>query len=495
MHARRLQKSRPPVQSLRTSKRGHDSCGARRFAFSLSVQKPRPGPPGTGPYALKRELGTWSVVALVISEVVAVGIFLTPATMARTLGSPFWLLVVWLIMGLMALSGALCYGELAARLPRAGGGYVYLREAYGRPVAFLYGWKCLLVMDPGITAALAVGLSSYVGYLGLTTPNETKAVAIVAIVLAAIANGFGVGLVARALQWLTAFKLGALALLVVLALSLGRGHWSNLVPFVAQHAGAEPLPAALAPAFVGAFFAFGGWWEIGKLAGETRDPTRTMPRGLALGVVAVLSIYIVTSAVFLYLVPLEHVTTSEAFAAQAGEALFGRAGGRMFALIVIIAVLGSLLALLMALPRVYYAMAQDGVFLRAVGEISPRFGTPARAIAIQATLASILVLFGTFDQIVTYFVFVTVAFVGLTVGALIVLRRRRGNDAPYRTPWYPVTPVVFLVLVVATLLLLAGHSPRQAALGVGIVALGIPVYALTLRGKNSFASSHPGISD
>lgn len=444
---------------------------------------------------LKRELGTWSVVALVISEVVAVGIFLTPATMARTLGSPFWLLVVWLVMGAMALSGALCYGELAARLPRAGGGYVYLREAYGRPVAFLYGWKCLLVMDPGITAALAVGLSSYVAYLGVVPPDATRAVAIAAIVLAAVANLFGVGRVGRALEWLTAFKLGAIALLVLLTTVLGRGHWSYLLPFVAQRSGSVPLPAALAPAFVGAFFAFGGWWEIGKLAGEVRDPARTMPRGLAVGVLAVLAIYIVTSAVFLSLVPLEHVETSEAFAAQAGEALFGRAGGTMFASIVIIAVFGSLLALLMALPRVYYAMAQDGVFLRAVGEISPRFGTPVRAIAIQATLASILVLLGTFDQIVTYFVFVTVAFVGLTVGGLIVLRRRHGGDAPYRTPLYPVTPIVFLVLVVATLLLLAGHSPRQAVLGIAMVGLGIPVYALTLRMKADAVAPNVGDPD
>lgn len=450
--------------------------------------------PDTQRTALKRELGVWSVVALVISEVVAIGIFLTPATMARTLGSPFWLLLVWLIMGAMALSGALCYGELAARLPRAGGGYVYLREAYGRPLAFLYGWKCLLVMDPGITAALAVGLSSYVTYVVPLTPNEAKAVAVGAIVLAAMANIFGVGLVARALRWLTAFKLGTLALLMVLALSLGRGQWANFLPFVAQRPGAEAMPGALAPAFVGAFFAFGGWWEIGKLAGETRDPARTMPRGLGLGVLAVLVTYIATSAVFLLLVPLEQVTTSEAFAAQAGEALFGRAGGSMFAAIVIIAVLGSLLALLMALPRVYYAMAQDGVFLRMVGDISPRFGTPARAIAIQATLASILVLLGTFDQIVTYFVFVTVVFVGLTVAALIVLRRRRGNDAPYRVPWYPLTPVVFLVLVAAMLLLLAAHSPRQAALGVGVVGLGIPVYALAFRARaDSLASTSGGV--
>ena len=432
---------------------------------------------------LKRELGTWAVVALVISEVVAVGVFLTPATMARTLGSPFWLLLIWLTMGVMALSGALCYGELAARLPKAGGGYVYLREAYGRPLAFLYGWKCLLVMDPGITAALAVGLSSYVGYLGLLTPNGTKAIAIGAIVLAAIANLVGVRFVARALEWLTAFKLGALALLVVASLSVGSGHWSNLIPFVAQRPGSEPLPGALAPAFVGAFFAFGGWWEIGKLAGEARDPARTMPRGLAVGVLAVLVIYIVTSAVFLYAVPLEQVTTSQAFAAQAGQALFGRSGGSLFALTVIVAVFGSLLALLMALPRVYYAMAKDGVFLRAVGVVSPRTGTPTRAIVIQATLASALVLLGTFDQIVTYFVFVTVAFVGLTVGGLMVLRHRSGQDAPYRTPGYPVTPLVFLLLVATTLFLLAGHNPRQAVLGVGIVGLGIPVYAFTLRGR------------
>ena len=433
--------------------------------------------------SLKRELGTWSVVALVISEVVAVGVFLTPATMARTLGSPFWLLLIWLTMGVMALSGALCYGELAARLPRAGGGYVYLREAYGRPLAFLYGWKCLLVMDPGITAALAVGLSSYVGYLGLLTPNGTKVIAVGAIILAAIANLVGVRFVALALEWLTAFKLGALALLVVASLSVGSGHWSNLIPFVAQRTGSEPLPGALAPAFVGAFFAFGGWWEIGKLAGEARDPARTMPRGLAIGVLTVLVIYIVTSAVFLYAVPLEQVTTSQAFAAQAGQALFGRSGGALFALIVIIAVFGSLLALLMALPRVYYAMAKDGVFLRTVGALSPRTGIPTRAIAIQATLASILVLLGTFDQIVTYFVFVTVAFVGLTVGGLMVLRRRSGHDAPYRTPGYPVTPLVFLLLVATTLVLLAGHNPRQAAFGVGIVALGIPVYAFTLRAR------------
>ncbi|HVH11345.1 MAG TPA: amino acid permease, partial [Gemmatimonadales bacterium] len=269
--------------------------------------------------------------------------------------------------------------------------------------------------------------------------------------------------------------------IAVLALVLRLGSWSHFVPFVAQRPGADPLPGALAPGLVGAFFAFGGWWEIAKLAGETRDPGRTLPRALALGVAAVTVVYLLTSAVFVYLVPLEQVKSGEAFAAQAGEALFGLAGGRVFAGIVILAVLGSLLALLMALPRVYYAMARDGVFFQGVAAVHPRTGTPARAIALQAALASLMVVVGTFNQILSYFVFITVLFVGLTVAGLFALRRRDPNVAPYRTPGYPITPVIFLALVAVLLVLLAGHNPAQAVLGVGIVGLGLPVYLFAFR--------------
>jgi basic amino acid/polyamine antiporter, APA family len=433
--------------------------------------------------SLTRQLGVGAVTALVIGEVIAVGIFLTPAGMARSLGSPFWLLVVWLVMAGMALAGALCYGELAARFPEAGGGYVYLREAYGPAVAFLYGWKCMLVMDPGITAALAVGLASYVAYIVPLSAGAQKIVAVLTIAGLAGVNVIGVRLGARVMQWFTALKLGALALIAVLALALRAGHWSNFVPFVAQHPGSDPLPGALAPALVGAFFAFGGWWEISKLAGEARDPERTVPRALALGVAAVAGVYILTSAVFLYLVPLEQVTSGETFAAQVGTVLFGAAGGKIFAAIVIIAVLGSLLALLMALPRVYYAMAGDGVFFKAVAAVHPRFGTPARAIAIQASLASVLVLSGSFNGIVAYFIFVTVLFLALTVAGLFVIRRRSAQPATsrYRTPGYPLTPILFLALVAVLLFLLAGHNPLQAALGLGIVGLGAPVYYWLFR--------------
>ena len=447
--------------------------------------------PTTHRAALTRQLGLASVTALVIGEVIGVGIFLTPASMARSLGSPFWLLVVWLVMGAMALSGALCYGELAARFPEAGVGYVYLRRAFGPGVAFLYGWKCLLVMDPGITAAVAVGLASYVGYVVKLSGAGLKVVAIGAILVLAAVNIAGLRLGAGLMRWLTAFKLGALGFIVVLALALALGDWANFVPFVAQRVGSDPLPGALAPALVGAFFAFGGWWEVGKLAGEATDPGRTLPRALAIGVATVTAVYILTSAVFLYLVPLERVTSGETFAAQAGEALFGRAGGRVFAGVVIVAVLGSLMALLMALPRLYYAMARDGVFFKAVAAVHPRFGTPARAIVLQAALASLLVALGTFQQIVSYFIFITVLFVALTVAALFPLRRRAGADGGYRTPGYPVTPVVFLVLVAGLLILLAGHNPLQAALGAGIVGLGAPVYFFVVRRRLTSEGTGP----
>jgi APA family basic amino acid/polyamine antiporter len=430
---------------------------------------------------LKRQLGLRTATALIVGEVIAVGIFLTPAGMAKSLGSPVWLLIVWLIMGGMALCGALCYGELAARFPEAGGGYVYLREAYGRPVAFLYGWMALLVMDPGITAALAVGMAGYVGYIFNLSAVALKAVAIAAIVFVALVNIRGVRLGGGLIRWLTILKLGLLGLVIVWGFGSQAGHWSNFTPLVAQRPGSEALLGALAGGLVGAFFSFGGWWDLSKLGGEVRDPERTLPRALIYGVTILTVVYILTSAAFIYLVPLEQVTSAETFAAQAGEILFGRMGGQVLSSIVIVAVLGSLAAVVMSAPRVYFAMARDGLFIPAAASIHPRFQTPARAIAIQAVLASLLVLVGTFNTIISYFVFVVVIFIALTVAALFVLRRRAPDAVRYRTPGYPVTPLVFLLLIALLLFLLGGHNPKQALLGVGVVALGLPVYYLMFR--------------
>lgn len=434
---------------------------------------------------LKRQIGARTATALVVGEVIAVGIFLTPAGMAKSLGSPFWLLLVWLAMGAMAACGALCYGELAARYPEAGGGYVYLREAYGRPLAFLYGWMALLVMDPGLTAALAIGMASYAGYIFRLSPIGIKAVAIGVIVLLAAINIRGVRLGGALLRWLTILKLGLLFFLLLWGFGFRLGQWSNFVPFIAQRPHSDPLLGALAGGLVAAFFSFGGWWDVTKVAGEVRDPARTLPRALLSGVVVVTLVYILTSAVFLYLVPLSAVSSGETFAAQAGEVLFGKVGGQVFSAIVVIAVLGSLAAIIMSAPRVYFAMARDSLFIPAVATLHPRFGTPARAIALQALLASILVMLGRFNEIISYFIFVVVIFVALTVASLFVLRGKPSSSVAYRTPGYPVTPIAFLLLVSLLLFLLASSNPTQSFLGVGVVLLGVPVYYLLFRDRSA----------
>ena len=405
--------------------------------------------------------------------------------MAKSLGSPFWLLVVWLLMGAMALCGALCYGELAARFPEAGGAYVYLREAFGPTVAFLYGWMALAVMDPGLTAALAVGLTSYVSYIQPLSPWMMKIVAISSIAFLAFINILGVRIGGSFIRWLTILKMILLLSVLVWGFASQRGDWANFTPFVDQRPGSAAFIVAISGGLVAAFFSFGGWWDLSKVAGEVRDPEFTLPRALVIGVAVLTLVYILTTAVFIYLVPLDQVTSGETFAAQVGEVLFGTAGGKLFAAIVVIAVFGSLGAVIMSAPRVYFALARDGLFVPWAAELHPRFATPARAIGIQAVLASFLVVIGTFNTIISYFIFVVVIFLALTVVGLFVLRRREPTRVHFKTPGYPVTPVVFLILITVLLVLLGGKNPREAFAGVGVVALGLPIYYLVFRRKYS----------
>jgi APA family basic amino acid/polyamine antiporter len=348
----------------------------------------------------------------------------------------------------------------------------------------MYGWMALLVMDPGLTAALAVGLASYVGYNIHLSSAGVKLVAISTILLVAAANVRGVRIGARLVRWLTFLKLALLGFLLLWGFGFQLGDWSNFEPLIAQRANSSPLIPALAGGLLGAFFSFGGWWDVSKVAGEVRNPAYTLPRALAYGVVIVTLVYILTSAVFMYLVPLDRVTSGETFAAQAGEVLFGQVGARIFSFVVIVAALGSLAAVIMSAPRVYFAMARDGLFIPALAVIHPRYETPARATALQAILASLLVLLADFSRIVSYFVFVVVIFIGLTVASLFVFRRRRNRFPAYVTAGYPVTPIVFLILIILLLVLLGANNLEQSLKGLGVVLLGLPVYYF-LYGRQS----------
>lgn len=401
------------------------------------------------------------------------GIFLTPAGLAGSLASPALVFATWAFMGTAAVCGALCFGELAARYPEAGGSYVYLREAFGPAVAFLYGWKCLLVMDPGLTAALAAGFGAYATEVVPGLPPRGLALGAIAVI--AVFNVLGVRPAAAVGHGLALAKIALLVGLVGWGFLSGAGDMAHFSPFLERRVGASPLVPALAGGLVLAFFSFGGWWEAAKLAGEVREPRRSLPRALVLGVGAVTLLYLAVSAVFIYLVPIERGASPEDFAARAGTALFGAGGGRALSALVALFVLGSLSAFMTFAPRVYFAMARDGAAPAMIARLHPRTGAPVRAIVVQAVLAAFLVTVGTFETIVAYFVFVTVAFLALTVAGLY---RLPVPEDGRRAPGAPWTPLTFLAMLLVTLALLGAGSALQAALGVVVVMAGVPVYRL-----------------
>ena len=362
--------------------------------------------------------------------------------------------------------------ELAS-LSEAGGSYAHPRRSGRGRVLRL---EVPARHDP-LTAALATGLGAYAAVLVPGVP--AKGVALAGIAVVAAANLVGVRLAAGVSQLLAVAKVAVLVALVALGLLSGAGDPSHFAPFFARHPDSPALFPALAGAVVSGFFSFGGWWEASKLAAGGRCPTQR-PRALVLGVLTVALLYVSVSAVFLFLVPLETLQSSETFAAQAGTALFGVRGGAVFSAIVFLSVLGSLFAFMTMAPRVYYAMARAGAAPAWIGHLSSS-GAPVRAILLQSALAMTLVAIGTFQAIVAYFVFATVAFLGLTVAGLLVLRRRGGPQPLVEAPFHPWCAVVFLASVGLVLALLLAGRPWQAVLGVAVVALGWPVHVLRTR--------------
>lgn len=432
-----------------------------------------------------RRLGVWAATAMIVAETIGVGILLTPAAMARTLASPAWVIGVWLFVGGLSAAGALCYAELATRFPEAGGGYVFLREAFGPRLAFLYGWMSLLVMDPGLTAALAIGLAQYLLVVaGWTDPSGmlTKGVAIIAIILFGAISFQGLAASARVIRWTAVAKLAIVALLLIAGVWSAFGARPYHPPMSEALSAAIPPGAALGAAMMAAFFAFGGWWDLGKMSAEVVDPRRTLPTALIGGVGVVTMIYVLVTLAFLGLAPASAATSSdEAFVSAVGARLFGPAAGRLLAGMVVIAVAGSLAAVLIVAPRVYLAMARDGLFPARLGRFDAQRGAARGATLVQVTLAIILVLLGTFDAILGYFVPAAVFFLGLSAAAMLRLPRPPADGTVFRAPAYPLPIVLFLLLVLGMLALFALGRPLQTFLGAAVVALGLPVSRLVVR--------------
>ena len=433
---------------------------------------------------LKRELGLGAAIAVVCGESIALGIFLTPAEMAKSLGSPFLLFGVWCAMALMACAGALCYAQLAITIPEAGGIYVYLRRFFGDKIAFLYGWMSIAVMDSGVAAALAVGASAYVATLVPATANWSRLMAAALLLIVGAVHYRGTRIGGRFMAAVNWLKLIVIALLIVWAFAGSRGTITNLVRSGSRPLGSSALMLGVAAAFVNAFFSYGGWWEVTKLAGEIRDPRRNLPRALIIGVLAVTVVYIGLSAAFLYVVPLDQVTSNEAFVAQFGHALFGHVGSIVLSLCVLISVVGGLTALTMAAPRVYFAMARKGEFFAPFGRLHPRYKSPANAILLQLCCALALLGFGAFDKIISYIIFSAVLFLAITAIAVFRLPEARGHL------WYPAAPIVFIACCAVVAMMILLRNPVAALVGLGVVALGYP---LRSQLKKSQAKDEPSL--
>jgi basic amino acid/polyamine antiporter, APA family len=417
----------------------------------------------------RRQMGLAATISVVTGESIALGIFLTPAAMARSLGSPMLLAAVWCGMGLITLCGALCYSELAVQYPLTGGEYVYLREGYGGRTAFLYGWMSAAVMDPGLAAALAVGAAPYVMALFGFSRSIQLWIAPALLLGLALLNYTGARLSRRVMATTNLLKIAVLVCLVAWAWISGHATVANLIPLTTRRPGSEPLFAAVAGATVSAFFSFGGWWEAGKVAGEVRNPRRNMPLAFTCGVLLVTAVYLLISCAFLMVVPMDRIVSNTAFVAQFGEALFGATGAKVLSACVLLSVLGGLMALTIAVPRVYYAMAKDGAFFAPFAKLHPRFGTPANSVLLQTSLALLVLTFGAFDRILSFIIFSAICFLALSVTTLFRMRQ------PVRHWWFPAAPVVFLAGCVVINLMILMHDPVPALIGLVIVLSGDPV--------------------
>jgi APA family basic amino acid/polyamine antiporter len=437
---------------------------------------------------LVRRLGLLSSIGIVIGITIGGGIFRTPAGIAARVPEPMWMLSVWIIGGLVVLCGALAFAELAASMPETGGMYVYLREGWGRPFAFLYGWAQAVL----IRAAALGGISSVFGEYFLRVfgfdpavyPQAADYLAAGAIAFAAAVNILGVQLGATFVGLSTLTKFGALTILVLLSFMLGGGSgatWSNL-----ESAGATVEPALFGLALISVLWAYDGFADLSFASGEVRDPQRNLPRAIIIGTVAIIGIYVAANLAYLYVNPIEKMQTSPLVAADTMSAMFGQAGASFISVVVMISTFGSLIGSMLASPRIFFAMADDGLFFRKMAAVHPRFNTPYVAILFACLLGIGMVMTQTFEQLTDTFVLAMWPFYALSVAAVYRLRKSQPHlQRPYKVIGYPLVPAVFIVAAIYLVINAIVAEPLWTSITFGVVLLGLPVYMVLFRTSGS----------
>ncbi|MFL6227647.1 MAG: APC family permease [Pyrinomonadaceae bacterium] len=451
---------------------------------------------------LRRALTLTDATSIVVGTVIGTGIFLKTAAMTQLLGNPSVVLLAWLAAGVLSLAGALTYAELGAMFPEAGGEVVYLEKAYGALPSFLYGWMQFAVAATGGIAGIATGFAIFLSALipmGGAWIERTfhlfgqevhwrfgllQVVAVAAIVLFSAINCVGVAFGGRVQSLLTAAKVVGIAGIVGGVFLLSHGaNWSHL----ATPAGTAPWGGmqAFGAAMLAALWAYNGWYCLPLVAGEVENPRRNVPRGLIIGMLVVLVVYLLTNLSYFYALPVSEILTSNStahpdalpVATKAAQTFLGPVGTAFISVAFVVSTVGALNGAILSLSRIPFAMARDGLFFKRAGEVSARGRVPVWAIIFQGAWACVLALTGTFDQLTVYAIFALWVFFGVTAASVFVLRRRMPDARrPYRVIGYPVVPAVFVVVAAWLVVNTIQTSPVESSVGLALIALGVPVY-------------------
>lgn len=442
---------------------------------------------------LARRLGPWDGAAIVVSNVIGGGILFTPPQIAAAAPSAFWFLSTWVAGGLLAFAGAMAYAELGAMRPRAGGEYVYLRDAFGKLLAFLTGWTSFVAGFAGAIATSAVVIPFYLdrffpgagsstpflqipivpGMVQLTFSPQTV-IALATIWGLALVHLRGVGPGRLVGNVLATLKVAAFVMFIALGFSIGQGNAANLAQ------SAPVMPTSWLLALIPVMFTYAGWNAASYIAEEIREPGRNVPRALALGTAAVVAIYLLVNVLYLYVLPANELAAVRGSVLDVvAERLLGTAAGNVMGIVGIVSLLASVSAMTFAGPRVYFAMARDGLFFRAAERVHPRYQTPAVSIVAQTVWASLLLLSATADTLVTYTGFSITLFNGIAVAALFVLRRREpAAERPFSAWGYPVAPAIFVLAAAAIVVNGLITAPQSTGWGAVIILAGVPLYLL-----------------
>ena len=428
------------------------------------------------PPKLARVLTLLDATMINAGGIIGSGIFMVPATIALLTGSTSLILAVWVFGGLISLFGALSVAELGAAMPRAGGQFVYLNEAYGPVWGYLYGWSCVAVINTASIAAVGVAFSEYLSFFFPLSTMGIKSVAILSVILLTIINILDVKSGARAQNIFTLLKIGAILGIISLGLVMDGGSAENIQPFYPD----RPLPALVGPlglAMVSVLWTYDGWIFITYVAGEVKNPGRNIPLSLVFCMLIVISIYLLINFVFTYTLGIGAMGTSTLVASDSAFIFLGEKGAVLVSIIILISLLGANNGFILTSARINYAMARNRLFFQQAAKVHPKFKSPANALIIQAVWACALTFSGTYNQLITYIIFASWIFYAMSCAAVIILRKKRPEmKRPYKTPGYPYIPIIFILFAVFLTFNTILEAPRDAAVGAGIILAGLPLY-------------------